>query len=159
MTISSAFLVHKNGINQPGCSHCLYTFVNWHSAPVNVGGHFNLTTGMWSPPPGLVEISAMIWWGGWSNFAPVSLTQPNSACIKVWKNGQETELQAAPGYTAAGYPNTAGAVLPPFVDICEEGDEYGLWAYGTSKNALNDLMIEGHHSHTWMSGKAFGCVP
>lgn len=155
MSIVSAFLAHRNGLDQTGGTHLQYSFVKCRAAPINIGGHFNVATGLWSPPPGLVEISAMVWWAG-GTFAPLSFTQPNAACVKIYKNGLAVELKAAPGYTPSGYANTAGAALPPFLDICEEGDEYGLWAYGTSKNAANDLVIDGHHAHTWWCGKAYG---
>lgn len=163
MTIVSAFRASRGGTgiapnfnHQGGGSHLAYTQFQANVAEINIGGHYNPATAIWSPPPGLVEISAMIWWH--TTFAPLSATQPNAACIKVWKNGFAVELKAGPGYTPSGYPNTAGAALPAFIDLCEQGDYYSLWAYGTSMNAGNDLIIDGHHAHSWWCGKAFGPV-
>lgn len=153
MTIS-AFRASRGGNHQYGGLHLAYSQFQANVAEINIGGHYTPSTGIWKPPPGLVEISGMIWWH--STFAPLSPTQPNAACIKVWKNGQSIELKAACGYTPAGYPNTAGAALPSFIDECLEGDYYTLWAYGTSKDNINNLVIDGHHAHSWWCGKHLG---
>lgn len=145
-----------NARHQTGGLHLAYTQFLANVAEINVGGHYDPVNCVWKPPAGLVEISAIIWWH--TTFAPLSATQSNAACIKVykWRSGVGTrELNASPGYTPAGYPNTAGAVLPSFVDECVDGDCYSLWAYGTSMNAAHDLVIDGHHAHSWWCGKAF----
>lgn len=142
---------------QPNGFHLAYTQFLANTAEINIGGHYDPATALWSPPAGLVEISAMIWWT--TTFAPMSPSQPNAACIKVYKrkpSGAYVELKAACGYTPAGYPNTAGCALPAFMDACEEGETYGLWAYGTSKDAIHNLIIDGHHAHSWWTGKHLG---
>lgn len=165
MSIVSAFRASRGGVtppagpanDQPNGTHLAYAQFMANVAEINIGNDYDVVNCVWKPPAGLVEISALIWWN--ANFAPISATQPNAACIKAYKwnpNGGTKELKAAPGYTGAGYPGTAGAALPAFLDECVDGDAYSLWLYGTSKNATNDLVIDGHHAHSWWCGKAYG---
>lgn len=153
----SAFRASRGGVHQPNGLHLGYTQFQANVAEINIGGHYNPVTGLWTPPEGPVEISSLLWWN--ANFAPVSATQPNAACSKVYKNRPGfgyIELKAAPGYTSAGYPGTAGCAMPSFLDMCEDGDAYGLWGFGTSAAAIHNLVIDGHHAHSWWTGKHLG---
>lgn len=164
MTIVSAFRASRGGDGAPGklnhqtgCFTGAYTLFLANVVEININCDYDPVTCHWSPPPGLVEISGMIWWR--DTFAPRSLTQPDAACIKVFKISRckgPLELKAAPGWAGGGFPNTAGAALPPFIDLCEEGDRYGLFGYGTSASGAHDIIIDGHHAHSWWCGKAFG---
>jgi hypothetical protein len=175
MNLVSAFQVSRGGDgtesnlkHQTGCFSGAYSIFLGHAVEINIGGHYDPVRCHWYPPPEtkLVEISGMIWFR--DTFAPRSATQPDSACIKVFKTSLTrglVELKAGPGWAGGGFPNTGGAALPTFSDIYEEGDAYGLFVLGTSKNydivngvpvPRHDVVVDGHHAHSWWCGKAFG---
>ena len=155
MTI--AFRAHKGGTSQTACLTSNYTPVCFSVCDYNDGGYFNLKTGLWTPPAGLVLLSCNVWCS--ANFA-MPPTDPNTivscnVCAKFRKtpdNGVSWyDLTACPGWTPAGFTRTAGAVMCG-MDYASGTEAYQLIMFTTSIDGGNDVTIDGNHAHTWWCG-------
>ena len=74
---------------------------------------------------------------------------------KIIKNGT-IDIAAGEGHAPAGFLDTAGAFTPNCCDFADGTDYYELWAYSASKNAANDVVIDGNPAHTWFCGSVIG---
>ncbi len=158
MAAISAFRVHKNGVHQTGCLNGAYTPVTFSAAHFNEGGYFDLSTGLYTPPPGSGKMifGGAVWWGANAKSPSLAPYTSSNFVAKIIKNGGVALRDAAcQGWQPAGYTNTAGAVLPAVVDIYEDGDFYELKGFGTSANGINDLVIDGNPAHTYFCGICF----
>jgi hypothetical protein len=93
-------------------------------------------------------MSAMVWW-------TLNTGVPGGNYVaKVIKNGT-IDIAAGIG-NWANLADCAQAVIPTVFDLASGNDYYEVYAYSTSKNAANDVGLDGNPAHVWFSGASVG---
>lgn len=151
------FSAHLGGTDQTGCVHDDYTDVICQHTDYNEGNYFSTVNSLWTPPAGHVIVSCNVWLS--QNFIepPTAPSTSCNVCAKVHKSTDGvtwTDLKACPGWTPAGFTNTAGAGHT-FFDVAAGDEVYQLIIFTTSKDALNNVVIDGNPAHTWWQGIAY----
>lgn len=147
LRLPAAFYAHKNNVQQTGLTHQAYTKITFSTTRFNVGGFFDTVNSRWTPPAGLICISAMGWWQAGVQAAPAN------SVIKIWKNGtSNVEISACEGWSPAGFANTAGSLVGGTIDLANGTDYYEMYAYGEYTGAANVGVMDGNPAHTWFCG-------
>ncbi len=114
-----------------------YQNVLWRKLEVDLASGFDLVTGTWKPPAGLVCFNTGLWAQAGVN---------GQVTGKIWKN-YPTDLAA--GIASNGsYANTSIMDWGVF-DIASGDDVYSLGVYNAG---TTPVTIDANHAHTWWSG-------
>jgi hypothetical protein len=153
----AAFRAHKGNVSQTECLTNNYTPVAFGATDYNDYGYFNIETGLWKPPAAFLMMSCVIWCQ--ANFV-MPPTVPYTSCnvCAKWHKTQDGaswwDITACPGWTPAGFTNTAGAGLSA-TDYTDGTWSYQLIMFTTSADGSNSVVINGDPPHTWWCGTAF----
>ena len=74
------FSAHKNGVDQTGFPHATITKVTFGTELYDLGPFYDTTLSRWTPPSGIVSISAGI-------HVPVTVLTPGHTNVYIYKNG------------------------------------------------------------------------
>ncbi|MGY3605657.1 MULTISPECIES: hypothetical protein [unclassified Bradyrhizobium] len=144
-----AFYAHKNNVTQP-LFDGIYTKLTFTTARFNIGGYYDTVNSRWTPPAGLVELSAAVWLNAGIDPAPTNVT------AKIWKNGQATEVSAGVGWAPAGFAGTGGTFIPRTIDLANGTDYYELFIFVDNTANTNIGVADGNPAHTWFCGNVIG---
>ena len=145
-----AFKAGKAGAtsgNQTSLTHQNYVKISFPFEFFDDGGYYDSTLSRWTPPAGLVCLSAQSWLS--SNVVSVG---PANVVVKIWKNGQATEIGTGIGFAPAGFTGTGCCQVPGTLDKSTGTDYYEAYQYGEYFNGTNVGIIDGNPFHTWFSG-------
>ncbi|MBS0245490.1 MAG: hypothetical protein JSR61_02640 [Proteobacteria bacterium] len=123
----------------------VYTAVNFGTTRHNVGGCWNKSTSVLTPPAGWVKYSGGVWLDAGVDNPPTNLT------MKWWKNGQTVESGAAVGYAPAGFANTGAMMYPTYRDLCDGAETYKPYVYFDNAANTNIGHVDSNPQHVWIS--------
>ena len=149
-SLPASFKAHKGGSpagNQGSLTHQNYTKLTFQNEIFDVGGFYDNSNSKWTPPAGLVELSAAVW------LPSAVQTAPANVVLKIWKNGTSgLEVGAGVGWAPAGFASTGGSFIPRTIDMCNGSDYYELYVYTENSGGGNTGVADGNPSHTWFCG-------
>lgn len=133
-----AFSATKNGTSQTGIASATQTKVTFTTEDFDQGGYYDSTNSRWTPPAGVVRISACI-------SANNSLTTDTGLINSIYKNG--AFLKRSQNTVA----NTFGNAVVSIVDLANGTDYYEVYVNGTSGGTFD---VAGATWNTYFQGEA-----
>lgn len=75
------FSAHKNSVDQTGVVPSTFTLVTFPTEVYDVGNYYDAPSGVWTPPAGLIDISAYV------SILATNVTVGIQLLLSVYKNG------------------------------------------------------------------------
>jgi len=138
--VGYGFFAFKSA-GQSGLVHNTYTKITFNTERFDIGNYYDTSTSRWTPPAGLVLITA-------ASYADSAGASNSTSATAIAKNGSIYLQSLDFGGVAGAVPNN-----PIFlIDSCNGTDFYEVYDFYQSATAANDGHVDSNPIQTYFSG-------
>jgi len=134
---NASFKANKNGTDQTGILPSTPTVVTYTNEVWDYGGYYDATASAWTPPAGLVELSA-------SMAVSNNVVDQNSYVSSILKNGSGIGLER--------YRSSGTGVLSCPIYLLDEANGSDVYTVSFIGGGAGNKTLDGSIVETWFSG-------